>query len=75
MVENLLFHEFLLVVLLWLGVILYGVARRYQTAVDHAHGHPAKRATRRSQIPRPFPGLTTKPPCGACERGAGEPRP
>jgi hypothetical protein len=75
MVEDLFFHEFLLLALLWLCVILYGVGRRCQTAADQAHGNPAKRATRRSQAPKPFPGLTTKPRCGACEREPGEPLP
>ena len=73
MVDDLFFHELLLLALLWLGVILYGVGRRCQTAADQAHGNPAKRATRRSQAPKPVPGLTTKPHCGACEREPGEP--
>jgi IS1 family transposase len=75
MVEDLFFHELPLLALLWLCVILYGVGRRCQTAADQAHGNPAKRATKRSQAPKPFPGFTTKPRCGACERGPGEPPP
>jgi len=74
MVDDLFFHE-LLLTLLWLYIILYGVGRQCHMAADQAHGHPAKRATRRSPVPRPFPGLTTKPPCGACARGAGAPLP
>ena len=75
MVEGLFFHELLLLALLWLCVILSGVGRRCQTAADRAHDHPAQRAMRRSQVPRPLPGLTTKPHCGACERGPGDPPP
>jgi hypothetical protein len=75
MVDDLLFHELLLLGLLWLCVILYWVGRRRQAVTDQARGHPAKRATRRSQDPKPFPGLTTKPRCGACEPGPGEPPP
>jgi hypothetical protein len=73
MVEDLFFHELLLLPLLWLCVILHWVGRRRQAVADQAQGNPAKRATRRSQDPKPFPGLTTKPHCGACEPGPGEP--
>jgi IS1 family transposase/transposase-like protein len=75
MVDDLLFHELLLLGLLWLCVILYWVGLRRQAVTDQARGHPAKRATRRSQDSKPFPGLTTKPRCGACEPGPGEPPP
>jgi transposase-like protein len=72
MLEDLFSHELLLLGLLWLSVILYGVGRRRQAVADQAHGSPAKRATRSSQAPKPFPGLTTTPRCGACEPGPGE---
>jgi IS1 family transposase/transposase-like protein len=70
MVDDLLFHELLLLALLWLCVIQYWMGRWRQAMADQAHGHPAKRATRRSQAPKPFPDLTTKPRCDACERAA-----
>jgi transposase-like protein len=73
--DDLVCHELLRLTLLWLCVIVYGVGRPRHMAADQAHGHPATRARRRSPVPRPFPGLTTKPPCGACERGAGDPPP
>jgi transposase-like protein len=75
MVDDLFFHELLLFGLFCLGVILYWVGRRRQAVTDQAHGPPAKRATRRSPNPKPFSGLTTKPRCGACERGPGAPPP
>ncbi len=75
MVDDLFFYELLLLGLLWLCVILYGVGLRRQAVTDQARGNPAKRATRRSQDPKPFPGLTTKPRCGACEPGPGKPPP
>jgi len=59
MVDDLFFHELLLLGLLWLCLILYWVGLRRQAVTDQAHGHPAKWATRRSQDPKPFPGLTT----------------
>jgi hypothetical protein len=55
MVEDLFFHERLLLALLWRCVILYGVGRRRQAVADQAHGNPAQQATRRSQAPKPFP--------------------
>ncbi len=72
MVEDLFFHELLLLALLWLCVILYWVGRRRQAVADQAHGNPAKQATRRSQAPKPFPGLTTKPRCG-CDAQKSDP--
>jgi IS1 family transposase/transposase-like protein len=72
MVDDLLFHELLLLGLLWLCVILYWVRRRRQAVTGQACGSPAQRTTRRSQDPKPFPGLTTKPYCAACQPGPGE---
>jgi hypothetical protein len=67
MVDDLFFRELLLLGLLWLCVTLYWVGRRRQAVTDPAHRQPVKRSTRRSQAPKPFPGLTTKPLCAACE--------
>jgi IS1 family transposase/transposase-like protein len=75
MVDDRFFHELLLLGLPWLCVILYWVGLRRQAVTDQARGNPAKRATRRSQDPKPFPGLTTKSRCGACELGPGKPPP
>jgi IS1 family transposase/transposase-like protein len=75
MVDDLLFHELLLLGLLWLCVILYWVRRRHQAVTGQTCGSPAQRTTGRSQDPKPFPGLTTKPYCAACQPGPGEPPP
>ena len=75
MVDDLLFHELLLLGLLWLCVILYWVRRRRQAVTGQTCSSPAQRTTRRSQDPKPFPGLTTKPYCAACQLGPGEPLP
>jgi hypothetical protein len=75
MVDDLLFHELLRLGRLWLCLILYWVGRRRQAVTDQAHGPLAKWATRHSQAPKPFSGLTTKPRCGACESGPSEPPP
>jgi IS1 family transposase len=67
MVSDLLFHELLLLALLWLVVLLYWAWTRGQAMTDAADHTPAKRATRRAKDPKPFVGLTNKPLCTACE--------
>jgi hypothetical protein len=69
MVNYLLFYALPLIALLWLGVILYE-----QWACTRAPTRPTTRklATplpKHSQNPTPFPGLTHKPSCDACEQG------
>jgi hypothetical protein len=66
MVDDLFFHELLLLGLLWLCVILYWMRQRRQAVTEQAHGNAAKRATSRSRAPKPFPGLTSKPCCASC---------
>jgi hypothetical protein len=63
-VDDLFFHELLLLGLRWLCVILYWMGQRRQAVTDQAQGNSAKR--RHSQAPTPFPGLTSKPCCAAC---------
>jgi len=58
-----------------LCVILYWVRLRRQAVTDQTCGNPAQRTTRRSQDPKPFPGLTIKPYCDACKPGPSEPPP
>jgi hypothetical protein len=67
MVSDLFFHEFLLLGLLWLCLILYWLRLRCRAAMSHATPKPATRAPRGSKDPQPFPGLTHKPRCVACE--------
>jgi transposase-like protein len=68
MVHDLLFHTLLLLGILGLSARLLWVWRRCHLATSHA----TTRATRRSPVPKPFPGLTYKPSCAACEDGAQE---
>ena len=69
MVDSLLFYALPLIALLWLGVIRYE-----QWARSRAWARPTTRklATplpQHAQTPKPFPGLTHKPSCAACEQG------
>src|SRR6266403_3940215 len=61
------FLDLMLLGLLGLGMTCYWLWLRHQAAMDPVHRQPVKRSTRRSQEPKPFPGLTTKPLCAACE--------
>src|SRR4029453_6422839 len=64
MVHDLLFPELLLGMLLWLGVYVYLQWQRGSATTLP----PAQRTTRLPRTPKPFAGLTQKPPCEACEQ-------
>jgi transposase-like protein len=65
MVCNPLFHEFVLLALLWQLVISSWTWKQSQ-----APQHPLpQRTTRPSKVPKPFAGLTKKPRGQACEHG------
>jgi IS1 family transposase/transposase-like protein len=66
MVDDLLFHELLLLGLLWLCVIWCWRWSKRLAAPCQAHGQPVKRSQRHATHQKPFPGLTTKPLCAAC---------
>ena|SRR5215813_5324038 len=61
MVDNVLFHDFLLIVLLWLGGILYKGWARNQSATCPTIRKPATPLQQRSRGPKPFPGPPTDP--------------
>lgn len=65
MVHDLLFHELLLGILLWLGV---------QASLQWQRGQatkrpPSQQIKRPPKASQPFAGLTHKPHCAACEQG------
>jgi transposase-like protein/IS1 family transposase len=68
MVDQLLFYALLLIVLLWLGVILYEQWVRTPVAICPTPRKPATLLHKHSQEPKPFAGLTHKPPCALCEQ-------
>src|SRR5262245_43354934 len=57
-----------LVVFLWLGIILYEGWARHRSATCLTTRKPATPIHKRSRDPKPFPGLTHKPRCAACEQ-------
>src|SRR5262245_37909595 len=68
MIDHLLFYEFLLIALLWLGVILYEQGARTRAAARPTTRKLAAPLPQHSQNPKPFPGLTHKPYCASCEQ-------
>jgi transposase-like protein/IS1 family transposase len=68
MVDNLLFQDLLLIGLLWLGVLVYKGWARNRSAPRPTTRKPATPLHKRSRDSKPFPGLTRKPHCAACEQ-------
>jgi hypothetical protein len=75
MVSELFFHELVLFGLLWLCIMLHHVQPNDRPAGNQRTSKPAKSPRKRSNDPEPFPGLTRKPHCAACEQAAQEPAP
>ena len=73
MVSDLFFYELLLFGLLWLCVMLLRVWSYDHAAPGPTTPKPAKPSRQHSGDPEPFPGLTRKPPCVACEQAAQDP--
>src|SRR5215510_2892093 len=65
--DDWLFHALLLLGLLWLSVMLSGLWPRGRGATGQMTPTPAQPISKRCTDAKPFPGLTTKPPCEACE--------
>ena len=72
MVSDLFFYELLLLGLLWLWVMLHAVWPSGCTTGYQRTSTPATPPRQRSGAPKPFPGLTRKPHCAACEPAAQE---
>ena len=74
MVSHLFFYQLVLLVLLWLCVMLHYAWSNECTAGEQRPSKPLPPPRKRSSDSKPFPGLTRKPPCAACEQ-AHEHRP
>ncbi len=76
MVSDLFFYELLLLGLLWLCVMLSYAGPSDRSAGDQRTSKPMPPPHKRSSDPQPFPGLTRKPHCVACEQAhEHEPQP
>src|SRR5713226_7390208 len=68
MMPDPLFSQLLLVGLVWLCLMLHVVWPYDRASSGPTTPRPAKAPPKRSSDPKPFPGLTRKPPCAACEQ-------
>ena len=67
MVSHLFFYQLMFLGLLWLCVMLHYAWPNDCTGGDQRPSQPLPPPRQRSRDPQPFPGLTRKPPCAACE--------
>jgi len=68
MVSHLFFYQLTFLGLLWLCVMLHYAWPNECTGGDQRPSKPLPPPRKRSSDPQPFPGLTRKPPCAACEQ-------
>src|SRR6266536_5391598 len=68
MISDLFFYQLLLVGLLWLCLMLHCMWPSERVMPGSTRLPPLPPPRKRSSDPKPFPGLTHKPPCAACEQ-------
>src|SRR2546426_2346408 len=68
MVSHLFFYQLMFLGLLWLCVMLHYAWPNACTGGDQKPSEPLPPPCKRSSDPKPFPGLTRKPLCAACEQ-------
>src|SRR5215831_14896510 len=76
MVSHLFFYQLMFLGLLWLCVMLHAAWPNACPGGEQRPSKPLPPPRKRSSDPQPFPGLTRKPPCAACEQAhAHRPQP
>jgi IS1 family transposase len=70
MVSDLFFYQLMLIALLWLCVMLHWVWPSDPTMASPTILPATLPPPKRSREPKPFAGLTRKPPCDACEHAS-----
>src|SRR6266571_1599672 len=68
MMPDPLFYQLLLVGLVWLCLMLHVVWPSDRATAGSTTPRPAQAPPKRSSDLKPFPGLTRRPPCAACEQ-------
>jgi hypothetical protein len=68
MVSHLFFYQLVLLGLLWLCVMLHYTWPNECAGGDQRPSKPLPPPRKRPRDPKPFPGLTRKSPCAACEQ-------
>ena len=74
MVSSLGFYQLVLIALVWLFLMLSWVWPSEPAAARPRPPTPVTPPRTRSTAPKPFPGLTRKPSCAACEQAIEAPR-
>jgi IS1 family transposase len=74
MVSHLIFYQLGLIVLVWVFLMLYGLWPLEPAAARPMPPKPLMPRCKHSKKPKPFPGLTRKPCCTACEQAIEVPR-
>src|SRR5712691_7805564 len=75
MVSHLFFYQLALIALVWLFLVLhYAWPQECAKHQRSAAREPLKPKRTRSKEPKPFAGLTQRPPCALCEREATLPQ-
>ena len=74
MVSHLVFYQLGLIALVWLFLMLSRLWPSEPAAARPMPPKPLMRQCKRSTKPTPFPGLTRKPSCAACEQAIEAPR-
>jgi IS1 family transposase len=74
MVSHLVFYQLGLIVLVWVFLMLYGLWPLEPAAARPMPPKPLMPRGKHSKKPKPFPGLTRKPCCTACEQVIEVPR-
>jgi hypothetical protein len=70
MVAPLFFYQWVLLALVWFFMMLYDAWPSNRTAEGQRPLQPIQPPRKHSKEPKPFAGLTHKPPCAACEQDA-----
>jgi IS1 family transposase len=68
MIPQQFFYQLVVLGLLWLFVMLHYAWPSRCMASPHKPAKPIMPPPKRSTDPKPFPGLTRKPPCASCEQ-------
>src|SRR5215467_430197 len=68
MVSHLFFYQLMFLGLLWLCIMLHYAWPNECPGEEQRPSKPLPPPRKRSRDPQPFPGLTRKPPCAACEQ-------
>jgi hypothetical protein len=74
MIAHLVCYQLVLIALVWVFLLLTWLWPSEPAAARPIPPTPVTPPRKRSTVPKPFPGLTRKPSCAACEQAIEAPR-